>query len=222
VSDFLTEEQQLAEIKQWFEKYGKIVLLAVSMVGLSYFGYHGWGKYQKATAQAASAMYQEMNTAIAAIDKDKSNQDKAEKLANRLKTEYARTTYAQFAALFIAKFAVEQKKYDQAIAELQWVLDRKPADPIKLITQLRLSRVWLAKDDAAKALSIIENVEAGAFTASYEELKGDIYSKLGNTNKARESYQKGFNAAKEADTLEHRSVLEMKLDDLAIAKDDNK
>jgi predicted negative regulator of RcsB-dependent stress response len=222
VSEFLTEEQQLIEIKQWLERYGKIIALAISMVALSYFGYQGWQQYQKSTAQAAATMYQEMNATITAIEKDKTNQDKAEKLANRLKTEFARTTYAQFAALFIAKFAVEQKKYDQAIAELQWVLDRKPAEPIKLITQLRLSRVWLAKDDATKALSIIENVEAGAFTASYEELKGDIYSKLGKTKEARESYKKGLEAAKQADTLDHRSILEMKLDDLASAKDDNK
>jgi predicted negative regulator of RcsB-dependent stress response len=222
VSDFLTEEQQLAEIKQWFEKYGKIVLLVVSTITFSFFGYQGWQYYQKTTAQAAAAVYQEMTVTIAAIEQDKSNQDKAEKLANRLKTEYKRTTYAQFAALFIAKFAVEQKKYDQAIEELQWVLDRHPAEPIKLTTQLRLARVWLAKEDAIKALSFIENVQAGAFTASYEELKGDVYIKLGKTNEARVAYQKAVDAAKQADALEHRSILEMKLDDLAIAKDATK
>lgn len=219
MSDFLTEEQQLVEIKQWLDTHGKTLMFVIALIAGSYFGYQGWGSYQKSTAQAAAALYQEMTTAADNVKQDKTNQDKAEKLASRLKSEYKNTTYAQFAAFFIAKFAVEQKKYDAAIEELQWVIDRKPAEPIQLIAQLRLARAWLAKGDAEKALNVIENVQAGSFAASYEELKGDIYSQLGKTDLARAAYQKGMDAAKEQDTLDHRSVLEMKLDDLATSKD---
>jgi len=51
-----------------------------------------------------------------------------------------------------------------------------------------------------------------AFSASYEELKGDIYTRQGDIDKAKIAYQQALSGMQ--DELKDNSFLQMKIDDI--------
>ena len=62
--DYDTEEEQLEAIKRWWRENGVGVILGV-VVGLGALaGWKGWTWYQNEQAMAASAIYDEVTTAL--------------------------------------------------------------------------------------------------------------------------------------------------------------
>src|SRR5690606_12714142 len=105
-------------------------------------------------------------------------------LAGRLKSEYAGSHYAQYGSLFVAKVAVDADKLDDAITELQAVVD-KPADAtLGELARQRLARILAAQEKADAALALLDGDVEAAFLASREELKGDLLVQLGRTDDA--------------------------------------
>ncbi len=61
---------------------------------------------------------------------------------------------------------------------------------------------------------MLDRIEPGAHRVSYEEVRGDAYTALGDEAAAREAYQRAVEAL---DEDESRPMLQMKLDDLRVA-----
>jgi predicted negative regulator of RcsB-dependent stress response len=76
---------------------------------------------------------------------------------------------------------------------------------------LRLARVLIAADKLDIAANTLNVSDTGDFSASYDELRGDILVKQNKTEEARQAYQKAL-----ANTVAEggQSILQMKLDDL--------
>ena len=53
----LEEQEQISEIKAWWETYGKLVTTAVVVVAMSSVGWQGWNWYQRKQASEASLLY---------------------------------------------------------------------------------------------------------------------------------------------------------------------
>ena len=85
-----------------------------------WFGWQGWQDSQRASAEAASLIYQDLveasNTANGEALSDDSRAT-ATHLAGQLKEEYSSSLYAQNAVLFLAKLAVEERQLEKAAAE---------------------------------------------------------------------------------------------------------
>ena len=75
----------------------------------------------------------------------------AYQLAEQLKADYSGSTYAQFAALHLARVAVAQNDLAEAQAQLRWVLGKadKGSDTAQ-IAQLRLARVLAASGEPTR------------------------------------------------------------------------
>jgi predicted negative regulator of RcsB-dependent stress response len=122
----------------------------------------------------------------------------AQQLAEQLKADYAGSTYAQFAALHLARVAVGDNDLAGAQAELRWVLSKadKGSD-IASIAQLRLARVLAASGESEQALAILDEGAAGAYRASYGVARGDILLSLGRAQEASEAYSSALALAGE-------------------------
>ncbi len=219
---YRSEEEQIEAIQRWWKDNGKSLLSGICVVLVIWFGWTYWDKQQKTTAEAASDIYHDLMESVelltSATDDKKENQTAtATHLAETLKNDFGATAYAQYAALFMAKLAVEANQLDSAANELKWVLDHNPSENMKLLTTLRLSRVIYAQGKAEDALALIEKVDAGTLQTSYEEAKGDIYLGLGRADEARQAYNK----AKGLVIGEPRgqTVLDMKVNDLMKPKE---
>ena len=206
-----TEDEELAVIRDWWQRNGKPLLTGSALALVVVFGWQAWQKHQVAEAQGASVLYQQLleNSLVADGQADVG---KVAELAGKLKADYAGSHYAQYASLLLAKVAVEAGKLDDARAELQAVLD-KPADAtLGELARQRLARVLAAQDKTEDALKLLAGDADQAFVAAREELKGDLLVKLDRSDEALQAYEK----AKAALTAEAAvGGLQIKIDDLA-------
>lgn len=206
-----TDDEELAVIKDWWQRNGKPLLTGGVLALVVVFGWQGWQKYQANHSQGASMLYQQLlETALNPAGQPDAGQ--VIELASKLKKEYGSSNYAQYGSLFVAKVAVDAGKLDDAAAELQSIVD-KPADAtLGELARQRLARVLSAQDKADAALALLQGDTDSAFVASREELKGDLLVKLGRSDEAHEAYQKAKNALADDAAV---GGLQMKLDDLA-------
>ena len=162
-----TEEEQIAQIKDWWQRNGKPMLTGGALALAVVFGWQAWQKYKTNQAQGASAVYQQLlETALNPSGTPDSA--KVAELAGKLKSDFGGTHYAQYGSLFVAKVAVEAGKLDDAAAELKAVLD-KPADAtLGELARQRLARVLAAQGKAEDALKLLEGDADKAFAASRE------------------------------------------------------
>ena len=120
-----TEEEQLAQIKEWWQQNGKPLLFGGALALVLVFGWQFWQKHQLNEAHSASTVYQQLLNA--ALEEGGADTAEVSRLGNLLQKEFAGSHYAQYGSLFVAKVAVESGRLDEAATELQAVLD-KPAD----------------------------------------------------------------------------------------------
>jgi len=205
-----TEEEQLAQIKEWWQRNGKPLMLGAVIALVLVFGWQFWQKHQINQAQSASVLYQQLLTA--ALESGEVDAAEVSRLGNLLKKDFAGTHYAQYGSLFIAKVSVEAGRLDEAASELRAILD-KPADKtLDELARQRLARVLAAQDKADEALKLLDGEADKAFAASREELKGDLLVQLGRDDEAHAAYSKAKESLSQDAAI---GGLQMKLDDLA-------
>ena len=205
----LDDEDDLERLKTWW-KENWVALVGGLVIGFGAIG--GWEAYKHwrdSRAETASQMYEEMKK-----DLEAAKAEDAAKIAQSLKSDFAGTPYASAAALAAAQAAVKDAKYDDAVAELGWVIENSGDDGLVQLAKLRKSRVLFAQEKHDEALSTLGG-EPGSFASLYEELRGDIQLAKGDRTAARAAYEK---ALADADTgATNKTLLQQKLDDLAVA-----
>jgi predicted negative regulator of RcsB-dependent stress response len=211
VDVYSTEEQQVEALKNWWKKNGKSVIGGV-IIGIALVaGGRTWFSYQDRQAEAASIQYDAM---MAAMGQGK-NED-ALQIGGQLLGKYSDTPYGEMAALASAKIKMEQGDLTAAQVHLQWLLANADNDEIKQIARIRSARILLGEGKHQDALDILQQADADTFTSTVEDLKGDIYTAIGQVEKARTAYNMALNALEPA--ARGRNFIQMKLDDLGGAK----
>jgi predicted negative regulator of RcsB-dependent stress response len=215
VEAFRTEEEQVEAIKRWWDENGKSTIAAIVLALAAGFGWQGWQGYQVDQRQAASDVYQAMLQALSGADQGAIDHSQAIELAGELKRDYVGSTYAQFAAMQLARIAVQDGNLATAEAELRWVLEKagKGSD-IARITELRLARVLASRGDAEQALAILGGDGDNPYAASYEAARGDILLAQGRDDDAREAYIRARNLATAGAIQPNINMLEQKLQSL--------
>ncbi|OCR22990.1 GTP-binding protein [Pseudomonas syringae] len=206
-----TEDEELAVMKDWWQRNGKPLLTGGLLALVIVLGWQAWSRYESNQSQGASALYQQLlETAL--TPSGQADTARVADIANKLKSEFGGTAYAQYGSLFVAKVAVDNAKLDDAVAELKLVTDKPASDTLGEIARQRLARVLAAQNKTEDALKLLEGDADKAFLASREELKGDLLVQLGRTDAAHAAYQKAKSALSEEAAV---GGLQMKLDDLA-------
>ena len=213
MSDMRTEEEQIEAIKGWWKENGKSLVVSIVVALAAVFGWKGWQQKQHNEAEAASISYQNLLDAVVTAVNGGESSDYAtsEHLAEQLKSEFGGTEYARFAGLLMAKVAVQQGNFEQAITELDWVIANEPAAAMKDIALLRKARVYRAMGEWQKGIDAAQKVTATEFESPKFELLGDLYVQLGDRAQARDAYAQALAAAENA---QGNPLLTMKFEDL--------
>ena len=205
------EDDQLGELKDWWQRNGKPLLTGGLLALVVVFGWQAWHKYQSNQSQGASILYQQLlETTLTPSGQPDAAQ--VADLANKLKNEYSGSAYAQFGGLFVAKVAVDSGKLDDAANELKIIVDKPANATLGEIARQRLAQVLAAQNKVDEALKLLEGDSDKAFLASREELKGDLLVQQGRTDDARAAYEKAKAALSDEAAV---GGLQIKLDDLA-------
>lgn len=211
MADHLTDEEQIAQIKDWWSRNGKPLITGGIIAIIGVVGWNSWKNYQSTQSLVASQLYETL--VHQALRSETVDLAAVASLADKLKKEASGTYYDQYGQLVLAKVAVDNNKLDDAAAILQNVVN-KPADSIVgQIARLHLAQVLLAQSKGQEALAALEGATTPqAYIAAHEELRGDILLSLNRPDDARVAYQKARDSLADTAPL---GVLEVKLDDLA-------
>ena len=202
MADYLSDEEQLDRLKNWWQENGTTLIVTVV---LAIGGVAGWRWYDSARVtemQSASETYESFLAATG---------DARAELAARLGEEYGDSAYASFALLHQAKEAAESGDLEGAIVLLRQVTGGAHA-LIRDIARIRLARLLQEHGDAEAALAVLARITAQGFRAQVLELKGDIHLLQGERALAHEAYVAAAAETREGDL---RPVLDIKVDDTA-------
>lgn len=180
----LEEQEQISELKLWWQQYGRL-LLAVAIAALAAVtAYNLWQRYQRSQAVEASAIFAALQSAAAAGDAQK-----ARDAGGDLISKYGATHYAAMGALVSARALYESGDSASAKARLQWAMDEVKDAELRDIARLRLAGVLFDEKAHDEALKVLAEAPVTPLAPRYAELRGDILSATGKTVEARQAYQ---------------------------------
>ena len=206
MSVYMTEAEQLEEIKKWWVRHQNWITLCLSVIVLIVAGYRYWNWHLEKTNYQTSTSYENMMMAVEKKD-DKSIQS----YANQLIKDNEKSIYASVAHLTLAKVFVNQKNIKKAEFELNQVANHSKIDVFQQIATLRLVRLWMSQKLYDKALTKLSSLDQSSYyLLLVNELKGDIFTAQGEYSKAYTSYQAAINESHSKGHVNH--FLEMKSD----------
>jgi predicted negative regulator of RcsB-dependent stress response len=207
----LEEQEQIAELKSWWQEYGNLVTIGVAACALSFAGFQGWRYYKHSQAIGAVTLYEQLDQAERAGDRKK-----VRDIAEQITGNYASTAYGAFAALSAARASFETGDLAGAKSQLQWVIDNGKEDELRDIARLRLAGVLLDEKNYAEALKLVESKPVESMAGLYADLKGDILLLQGKKAEARSAYQLALDRSDAGS--EYRAAIQLKRDSLGEAK----
>lgn len=188
MANTLDEDDDLRRLKDWWRANGLALVLG-ALAGLALIGgWQGWQMYSERQALAASALFDRFE----ALRESQPQAEQLAALAQELQAGYSASPYASWAGLALADFLVQRQAYDQAIEQLQWVVDNADPPPLEHLARVRQARLMWAQGQGEAALKKLDVAYPVAFTPLYAELIGDIHADDGDAAEARSAYKKAL------------------------------
>jgi predicted negative regulator of RcsB-dependent stress response len=210
IEGYETEEQQVIAIKSWWKENGNILMIA-AVIGLA--GLWGWRFYnesvitgQEEASQAYSEMLVNFESQGGEVGLDNIRVFIADNQNNN---------YGVLASLLLAKEAVQQKDFALAKTQFLQLQSQNEYAPLNAIINLRLARVEGQLGEYEQALNTLTLITEPSFLAKANQVKGSIYLKMGDTEKARNAFQNAVNASEG----NIGPIVQLQFDDLAIVND---
>ena len=208
MTEYLTEQEQVQQLKNWIKQYGPTVIAGIVIALMITTGWHYWQNYQNKILMHASSVYDEMLTLRA-----QGNSNGTLVQAKKLVSHYPKTPYAQMAAFMLARDAVLKKNYPEAISQLNWVMDHAGNYAIQQVARLRNARILITEKKPEEAIKLLSTVDDVTYNGSIDEVRGDAYVSMNDLASAREAYRLALNELPDAEVS--RPILQMKLDNIA-------
>lgn len=205
----LEEQEQLAELKHFWNQWGNLISWGLIVVFGSIAAYNGWQYWQRTQALQASALFDEVDRAAS-----QGETARVERAFADLSEKFPGTAFSHQAGLLAAKVMADKGNADGAKRALTWVAENAKDEGYQATARLRLVALLVeakAYDDALKQL-------AASYPAEFEGLvadrRGDVYSLQGKKAEARADFQKAYKALDTQSDL--RRVVEVKLTALGV------
>lgn len=203
MSDYLTDEEQIAKLKAWWEENGTGLVVGLILVIGGVIGWRWYDGYRTEQIESASTLYEEFLASEGEV---------REQLAASIDTQIPDTSYQVFTLLHRAHAAAEEADFATTEALLVRAVAAAPDALLADVARLRLARVLQQGDRSDDALAVLGAIRGEGFRSHVAELKGDIHLTRGETVLAHEAYSA---ALVELSKGEVRPMLEMKVADTA-------
>ena len=206
----LEEQEQLAELKHFWNQYGNLITWVLIVVFGAIAGYNGWQWWQRSQATQAAVLFDEVERAAEAGDATR-----VQRAFDDIRERYGRTAYAQQAALVAAKVLADKNNIDGAKAALTWAADKANDEGYQASARLRLAGLHLEAKAYDEALNQLSAGMPKAFEPLAADRRGDVYSLQGKKNEAKAEYMKAWQQM-EGERSEYRRLVEIKLNALGV------
>ena len=200
----LEEQEQLDQLKAFWNQYGNYITWALIVVLGAFASWNLYQRWQVSQASQAAGLYDELDRVVASKDITK-----VERVFADLKEKFPSTIQAQQGALMAAKVFFESAKPDQAKAALAWVAEKSSDTGYQAIAKLRLAGVQMESKAFDEALKQLDGNFPPEYAGLVADRRGDVFFIQGKKPEARAEYEKAFAAMDER--IEYRRLVEVKL-----------
>jgi predicted negative regulator of RcsB-dependent stress response len=208
----LEEQEQIDQLKEFWQKYRNLIIGILTAVLFAYAAYSAYQWWRNNQVTEASKLYETMLAAIAKGDKDLTL-----RAANDLQKDFARTTYAAMSSLVAARIASDAGDSAKAIEYLRWAAKNASNDAYLALAKLRLVSQLIEQggdQNFAEADQILKEKPISGFEALWLERRGDWYLVQKKNVEAKASYQDAWKKLDQVKELpeQARRLLKVKLD----------
>lgn len=205
----LQEQEQIDEIKHFWQRYGTPILAVITVALLAYAGWNGWQWYQREQATKAALLFDELERAAGAKEGDK-----VQRAFSDLKDRFASTTWARQGALVSAKSFLLLDKRAEARAALEWAAEQSGDADYQWIARMRLAGMLLDDKQNDAALQRLSGTPPASMAGLVLDRRGDVLMALGKRDEAVAAYKDALKALDIQSS--YRLVLEAKLETLGV------
>lgn len=186
----LEEQESLAQLKAWWDKWGNLVLTLITVICLAFAGWNGWNWYKRNQGAKATVAYVQLQNAF--VQNDAKN---VRSLSDGLMKEYSGHVFAALAALMKADVEHKAGDLDAARSALEWVIAQSGRPEYATVARVRLAGVELDAKAPEKAEAALDGIDASqAGQAVVLDRRGDVLLALGDNEGAREAWNKAIEA----------------------------
>lgn len=202
----LEEQEQLAELKHFWNTYGNLISWVLIAVLGAYAAWNGWQYWQRHQATQAAALYDEVERSVASRDAQRMQRSLSD-----MQERFASSMQAQQASQLVAKALAEQGKTTEAKAAWGWLV-QKATDPAYAdVARLRLASQAMQDKQYDQALEQLKGVSE-AMQGLASDMQGDVLQLQGKQAEAVVAYQKAW--ALLPQNIQYRRLLQAKLNAL--------
>lgn len=203
----LEEQEQIAELKQFWKQYGTLIVTLVVAALVAFAGMQGWRYYKHSQSEQASSLFTKFGEAVR-----KNDVKEIRALGKQVMDGFGSTAYGPTAALLLAKTNYENGDPAGAAEQLQWAIDKAKDAETAEVARLRLASIRLDEKKYDEALKLLDIKHSVAMETLYADLRGDVMVAQGKTAEARAAYKTAIE--KSLPNSSYRSVVQIKLDAL--------
>lgn len=208
----LEEQENLANLKSFWARYGNYIIGVITVALLVYSGMSAWKWYQRDQAADAGKLYETLINSISKNDKDKTYL-----AAEDLQKKYGGTSYAAMGSLVAAKVAMDSNDASKAQSYLKWTANQASDDSFRALAQLRLLGILIDQGTEAslkEADQLLKEKAVKGFEPLWIERRGDWYLVQTKIPEARTEYLKAMKAMQsdKAFPEDARGLLKVKID----------
>jgi predicted negative regulator of RcsB-dependent stress response len=216
MSETVLDDGFVRSLKDFWNRFGNILLTIVLICAIIFAGWRFWNNYQQKKVMEASSSYQ-----ILLSDYQVPTIQKEGVIAkgNAIMTNYPETIYANFSALLLATVYVSENNLDAARTSLEWVLSHTDNTVIQTIAKERLARIMIAQKEYQQAIDLLNNAVVNkSFDASVNIVLGNAYMGLENTSAAKEAWTKALTGLTSKEDEVMKNLITMKINNLDLTE----
>ncbi|MFW8566451.1 YfgM family protein [Orrella sp. 11846] len=185
----LEEQEQIEQLKAWWNKYGTITLLLLTLALAVVLGWQGWNWYQNHQAVQARGYFEALQKA-AQQNEGEESVVRVNAALKTLQQDYGSTDYAARATLVAAQALLRDQNVEGAKAALQWLANSDhPA--LVPVAKLRLADLWLDQKDFDQAMAQLKSPPA-SFEGLFADRRGDILMAKGQKQEAVQQWRQAI------------------------------
>jgi predicted negative regulator of RcsB-dependent stress response len=204
----LDEQEQLDQIKAWWNKYGTLVLTVLIIATAVVGGWRAWQWYEGHQSSQARGYFEALEEAGRSQGEESVARINA--AMKTLRSEYAATDYAARGALVAASALAARKDLSGARAQLEWLSQTKHAALVP-VSRLRLAALFLDQKEYDLALSQLKDAPP-SFEGLFADRRGDVLAAQGKPAEAKKAWNEATEKLGATNPL--TPIVKLKLDAL--------
>ena len=205
----LEEQEQLAEFKHFWSRYGNLITWTLIAVFGSFAAWNGYQYWQGKQGAQAAVLFEEVERAVQSGDTARIDRSLTD-----MKERFGKTVYSAQAGLLVAKIHYDKGNSPASRAALEAVVKGAPDDAFVSIAKLRLAGLLLETKAYDEALAALSGSFSAGFAALASDRRGDVFLAQGKKLEAKAEYEKAYKTLDER--AEYRRLVEVKLNALGV------